>query len=104
MGAKRAFPKRKSGNDFGQTRELAKMFRTGLNARVSTNDQQTGAMQNRAMRLYAARRGWTIAFEVREVNSGAAKREAASCALDGPGGLPHSVSLGRRDRACHRLL
>ncbi len=40
------------------------MFRAGLYARVSTNDQQTLAMQNRAMREYAARRGWTIALQV----------------------------------------
>jgi Resolvase, N terminal domain len=46
------------------------MFRAGLYARVSTNDQQTLAMQNRAMREYAARRGWTIALQIREVNSG----------------------------------
>ena len=52
------------------------MFRVGLYARVSTHDQQTLAMQNRAMREYATRRGWTIALQVREVNSGAAKREA----------------------------
>ena len=52
------------------------MFRVGLYARVSSNDQQTLAMQNRAMREYAARRGWTIALRVREVNSGAARREA----------------------------
>jgi DNA invertase Pin-like site-specific DNA recombinase len=52
------------------------MFRAGLYARVSTNDQQTLAMQNRAMREYAARRGWTIALQVREVNSGAAQRKA----------------------------
>jgi DNA invertase Pin-like site-specific DNA recombinase len=52
------------------------MFRAGLYARVSKNDQQMLAMQNRAMREYAARRGWTIALQVREVNSGAAKREA----------------------------
>jgi len=51
------------------------MFRAGLYARVSTNDQQTLAMQNRAMREYAARRGWTIIMQVREVNSGGAKRE-----------------------------
>jgi DNA invertase Pin-like site-specific DNA recombinase len=36
------------------------MLRAGLYARVSTNDQQTLAMQNRAMREHAARRGWTI--------------------------------------------
>jgi DNA invertase Pin-like site-specific DNA recombinase len=52
------------------------MFRVGLYARVSTDDQQTLAMQSRAMREYAARRGWTIALQVREVNSGAVRREA----------------------------
>lgn len=57
------------------------MFRAGLYARVSTNDQQTLAMQNRAMREYAACRGWKIALQVREVNSGAAKREARETLL-----------------------
>jgi len=52
------------------------MFCAGLYARVSTSDQQTLAMQNRAMREYAARRGWTIALQVREVNSGAVRRKA----------------------------
>src|SRR5476649_1830902 len=52
------------------------MFRAGLYARVSTYDQQTLPMQSRAMREYAARRGWTIALQVREVGSGAAQREA----------------------------
>ena len=58
------------------------MLRAGLYARVSTNDQQTLAMQNRAMREYAARRGWTIALQVREVNSGATKREAREKLLE----------------------
>jgi putative DNA-invertase from lambdoid prophage Rac len=58
------------------------MLRAGLYARVSTNDQQTMAMQNRAMREYAARRGWTIALQVREVNSGAARREAREKLLE----------------------
>ena len=58
------------------------MFRVSLYARVSTNDQQTLAMQNRAMREYAARRGWTIALQVREVNSGAARREAREKVLE----------------------
>lgn len=58
------------------------MLRAGLYARVSTIDQQTLAMQNRAMREYAARRGWTIALQVREVNSGAAKREAREKLLE----------------------
>lgn len=52
------------------------MFRAGLYARVSTNDQQTLPMQNRALQEYAARRGWTVAMQVREVGSGAARRQA----------------------------
>jgi len=58
------------------------MFRAGLYARVSTNDQQTLAMQNRAMREYATRRGWMVALQVREVGSGAAKREARERLLE----------------------
>jgi putative DNA-invertase from lambdoid prophage Rac len=58
------------------------MFRAGLYSRVSTNDQQTLSMQSRAMREYAARRGWTIAMQVREVNSGAARREARERVID----------------------
>src|SRR5579859_1704377 len=76
MAAKRAFPKAKSDHVFGQARKPAKMLRAGLYARVSTNDQQTLPMQSRAMREYAARRGWTVALPVREVRSGTAKREA----------------------------
>ena len=56
MPVKRASQKAKSEHVFGQARKPAKMFRTGLYARVSTNDQQTLAMQSRAMREYAARR------------------------------------------------
>jgi len=82
MAAKRAFPKAKSGNVFGQSRKAAKMFGAGLYARVSTNDQQTLSMQSRAMREYAARRGWTITVQVREVGSGAAKREAREKLLE----------------------
>jgi len=58
------------------------MFRAGLYARVSTDDQQTLAMQNRAVREYATRRGWTIAIQVREANSGAARREARERILE----------------------
>src|SRR5579872_84884 len=82
MAAKRAFPKAKSGNVFGQARKLSKMFRAGIYARVSTNDQQTLSMQSRAMREYAARRGWAIAVNVREVGSGATKREAREKLLE----------------------
>lgn len=51
------------------------MFRVGLYARVSTHDQQTLPLQIRAMREYAAKRGWTIAVQIKEVGSGAVKRE-----------------------------
>ena len=82
MPIKRASQKAKSDHVFGQRRRLPKMLRAGLYARVSTIDQQTLAMQNRAMREYAARRGWAIAMQVREVNSGAAKREAREKLLE----------------------
>ena len=82
MAAKRAFPKAKSDNVFGQARKSAKMFRAGLYARVSTNDQQTLPMQSRVMREYAARRGWTIAMQVREVGSGATQRQAREKLLE----------------------
>ena len=58
------------------------MFRAGLYSRVSTVDQKTLAMQNRAMREYAARRGWMIAMQVREVNSGAVRRESREQLLE----------------------
>jgi DNA invertase Pin-like site-specific DNA recombinase len=66
---------RKSGRVFGQGQKAAKMVRAGLYARVSTLDQQTLPMQSRAMREYAARRGWTIALQVKEVGSGATQRQ-----------------------------
>src|SRR6266478_7759723 len=75
MAAKQASENAKSPRVFGQARKPAKMFRAGLYARVSTNDQQTLAMQSRAMREYAARRGWTIAVQIHEVSSGAANRQ-----------------------------
>jgi putative DNA-invertase from lambdoid prophage Rac len=82
MPVKQASENAKLHNVFGQARQAAKMFRAGLYARVSTNDQQTLAMQNRALREYAARRGWTITMQVREVNSGASKREAREKLLE----------------------
>jgi putative DNA-invertase from lambdoid prophage Rac len=82
MAAKQASRKAKSDNVFGQAHRPKKMFCVGLYARVSTNDQQTLAMQNRAMREYAVRRGWTIALQVREVNSGAVRREAREKLLE----------------------
>jgi DNA invertase Pin-like site-specific DNA recombinase len=58
------------------------MFRAGLYARVSTNDQQTLPTQLRALREYVLKRGWTIAMQVREIGSGAAKREARERLLE----------------------
>jgi DNA invertase Pin-like site-specific DNA recombinase len=58
------------------------MLWAGLYARVSTDDQQTLPMQSRAMREYAARRGWTIAMQIREVGSGAAQRQAREKLLE----------------------
>ena len=58
------------------------MLRVGLYARVSTNDQQTLPMQSRAMREYVARRGRTIVRQVREIGSGAVKREAREKLLE----------------------
>jgi DNA invertase Pin-like site-specific DNA recombinase len=74
MTAKRASGTAKSERVFGQRREPANMFRVGLYARVSTHDQKTLPLQLRAMREYAAKRGWTIAVQIKEVGSGAAER------------------------------
>ncbi|MFP5228430.1 MAG: recombinase family protein, partial [Acidobacteriota bacterium] len=72
MPGKQAPKTAKSGRVFGHPGKRAKtVLRVGLYARLSTHDQQTLAMQNRAMREYAARRGWTIAMQVKEVGSGA---------------------------------
>ena len=82
MAVKRASHKVKSGKVFGQARKPAKMFRAGLHSRVSTNDQQTIPLQIRALREYAARRGWTIALQVKEVGSSASQRQLREKLLD----------------------
>jgi hypothetical protein len=55
---------RKSEKVFGHGQKNAKMVRASLYDRVSPEDQQTLPMQDRTMREYAARRGWTIAVRV----------------------------------------
>lgn len=76
MPVKRASARRKLRNVFGHPGKRSKTaLRAGLYARVSTNDQQTLPMQNRALHEYAARRGWTVAMQVKEVGSGAAQRQ-----------------------------
>jgi predicted site-specific integrase-resolvase len=86
MPVKRASQNAKSDSVFGHSRKQPKMFRAGLYARVSTNDQQTLPMQLRAMREYAECRGWTIALQVREVNSGAVGGKPARDCWKRPGG------------------
>ena len=82
MAAKQASKKAESRRVFGHARKSAKMFRAGLYARVSTNDQQTIPLQIRALREYAVRRGWTIAMQVKEVGSGASQRQLRERLLD----------------------
>src|ERR1017187_840407 len=69
VAAKRASEKAKSPKVFGQVRKPAKMFRAGIYARVSTNDQQTIPLQIRALR-------------VKEVGSGASQRQLREKLLD----------------------
>src|ERR1017187_1322886 len=82
MAVKRASRNAKSHGVFGQARKQPRMFRAGLYARVSTNDQQTIPLQIRALREYAARRGWTIALQMKEVGSGASQRQLREKLLD----------------------
>jgi putative DNA-invertase from lambdoid prophage Rac len=58
------------------------MFRAGLYAGVSTHDQQTLPLLMRTMREYSAKRGGTIAVQIKEVGSGAAERELRQKILD----------------------
>jgi putative DNA-invertase from lambdoid prophage Rac len=76
MAEKRALERTKSPRVFGHSSHRAKTaFRVGLYARVSTQDQQTIPLQTRALREYANRRGWKVAMQVKEIGSGAARRE-----------------------------
>ena len=73
---KRASRRAKSRKVFGHPSGRGKTeLRVGLYARVSTQDQQTIPLQTRAMREYASRRGWRIALQVKEIGSGAIRRE-----------------------------
>jgi DNA invertase Pin-like site-specific DNA recombinase len=74
-GAKSTTKTAKSKRVFGQPQEPTKMLRVGLYARVSTHDQKTLPLQIRTMREYAAKRGWEIAVQIKEVGSGAVERE-----------------------------
>lgn len=82
MTGKRVYQNAKSTRVFGQGQNSSKPFRAALYARVSTHDQKTLPMQNRAMREYAARRGWTVAMQVKEVATGATQREGREKLLE----------------------
>jgi putative DNA-invertase from lambdoid prophage Rac len=76
MAGKLASRRAKSPQVFGHpSKQVHAALRAGLYARVSTHDQQTIPLQTRALREYVARRGWTIAVQVKEVGSGASQRE-----------------------------
>ena len=75
MPVKRASGTQQLRDVFGHPGKRSKTaLRAGLYARISTDDQQTLPMQLRALREYAARRGWTVAMQVKEVGSGASER------------------------------
>ena len=83
MPVKRASAKSKSRRVFGHPRKRSKAaLRAGLYARVSTNDQQTLPMQLRALHEYAARRGWFVISQVKEIGSGASQRQARKKLID----------------------
>jgi putative DNA-invertase from lambdoid prophage Rac len=69
MPRKQAFPPAQSNRVFGHP------LRVGLYARVSTHDQRTLPLQLHAMRDYAAKRGWSLVAQIKEVGSGASQRE-----------------------------
>jgi putative DNA-invertase from lambdoid prophage Rac len=75
MPTKRKFSQSVSRKVFGHR------LRASLYARVSTHDQQTLPLQIRAMREYAAKRGWTIVAQIKEIGSGAPQREQRSTLL-----------------------
>lgn len=83
MPAKQASAQSESRRVFGHPGKRTRTaLRAGLYARVSTHDQQTLPMQNRAMREYAARRGWSIVLQVKEVGSGASQRQMRETLID----------------------
>ena len=76
MPGKRVVPRPKSKKVFGHP------LRAGLYARVSTVDQQTLPLQIRALREYAARRGWLVTIQLKVVGSGAVARQLRQQLID----------------------
>jgi predicted site-specific integrase-resolvase len=83
MPVKRASGKPKSRRVFGHPGKRPKTaLRAGVYARVSTTDQQALPMQLHALREYAARRGWSVTSQVKEVGCGAAQRQMREKLID----------------------
>lgn len=83
MPVKRVSGRQQPRRVFGHPGKPAKTaLRAALYARVSTNDQQTLPMQMRALREYAARRGWTVTMQMKEVGSGATQRKMREKLID----------------------
>jgi DNA invertase Pin-like site-specific DNA recombinase len=83
MAGKRALNKAKSPRVFAHpSKQRQPELRVSLYARVSTHDQQTIPLQTRPMREYAARRGWRIALQIKEIGSGASQRERRETLLE----------------------
>jgi putative DNA-invertase from lambdoid prophage Rac len=99
MAGKLASRRAKSRKVFGHPLETVNAaLRAGLYARVSTHDQQTIPLQTRALREYAARRGWTIAVQVKEVGTGASQRELREKLLEAARREIDVVLVWRLDR------
>ena len=82
MAAKRAFPKAKSDNVFGQATQTAENVpRWPLRPRFYERSADASDAEPRHAGV-CRRRGWTITAQVREVGSGAAKREAREKLLE----------------------
>jgi hypothetical protein len=60
---------------FGQLQEPEKCFAQGCTRESPRTISRLCLSKMRAMREYAAKRGWTIAIQIKEVGSGAAERE-----------------------------
>src|SRR6202167_6018704 len=98
MHTKRKFEQSISSKVFGHP------LRVGLYARVSTHDQQTLPLQIRAMREYAAKRGWTIVAQIKQVGSGAAQRARRSTLI--AAARPREIDVvlvWRLDRWCRSV-
>src|SRR5437016_6536157 len=100
MGQGRAPGRSKSSRVFGHPSERGPSeLRVGLYGRVSTEDQQTSPLQIRAMREYAARRGWAVAGQVKEIGARASQGERREKLLEAARRREFGVVwVGRLDR------